>query len=110
MQEPTRPDFGEGRSGGNRMSEQIPSDLPGYWRRHADKRGPCLTREVPAVIAVRINWQLVRDRPGWLGWRRGSQYPTKPGNSGGGKGPQLSFGGVSLVGRIFFASKNLKDD
>jgi len=21
-----------------------------------------------------INWQLVRDRLGWLGWRRGSQY------------------------------------
>jgi hypothetical protein len=34
MQEPTRPDFGEGRSGWNRTSEQIPSDLPGYWRRH----------------------------------------------------------------------------
>jgi Group II intron, maturase-specific domain len=26
------------------------------------------------VIAVRINWQLARDRPGRLGWRRGSQY------------------------------------
>src|SRR5260221_14592838 len=34
--------------------------------------GPYATREVPAVIAVWINWQLVRDRPGWLGWRRGS--------------------------------------
>ena len=39
MQEPTRPDYGEGRSGGNGMSEQIPSDLPGYWRRHAGKKG-----------------------------------------------------------------------
>ncbi len=28
------------------------------------QRGPYATREVPAVIAVRINWQLVRDRPG----------------------------------------------
>ena len=36
--------------------------------------GPCATREVPAVIAVWINWQLARDRPGRLGWRRGSQY------------------------------------
>jgi len=24
------------------------------------------------VIAVRINWQLVRERPGRVGWRRGS--------------------------------------
>jgi hypothetical protein len=36
--------------------------------------GPYATREVPAVIAVWINWQLARDRPGRLGWRRGSQY------------------------------------
>jgi hypothetical protein len=36
--------------------------------------GPCATREVPAVIAVRINWQLARDRLGRMGWRRGSQY------------------------------------
>src|ERR1700681_520422 len=34
--------------------------------------GPYATREVPAVIAVWINWQLARDRPGRLGWRRGS--------------------------------------
>jgi 4,5-dihydroxyphthalate decarboxylase len=27
----------EGRSGWNGTSEQIPSDLPGYWRRHASK-------------------------------------------------------------------------
>jgi hypothetical protein len=37
MQEPTRPGFGEGRSWWIRTSEQIPSDLPGYWRRHAGK-------------------------------------------------------------------------
>jgi len=30
------------------------------------QRGPYATREVPAVIVVRINWQLVRDRPGCL--------------------------------------------
>jgi hypothetical protein len=60
MQEPTRPGSREGRSGWNRTSEQIPSDLPGYWRRHAGKRGPDATREVPAVIAGRINWQLAR--------------------------------------------------
>ena len=37
-------------------------------------RGPDVTREALAVIAVRINWQLARDRPGRMGWRRGSQY------------------------------------
>jgi len=26
------------------------------------------------VIAVGINWQLARDRPGRMGWRKGSQY------------------------------------
>ena len=35
-------------------------------------RRPDATREAPAEIAVRINWQLARDRPGRVGWRRGS--------------------------------------
>jgi hypothetical protein len=37
-------------------------------------RRPDATREAPAVIAVGINWQLARARPGRVGWRRGSQY------------------------------------
>ena len=37
-------------------------------------RRPDATREAPTVIAVEINWELVRDRPGRMGWRRGSQY------------------------------------
>src|SRR6476646_7569062 len=37
-------------------------------------RRPDATRETPAVILIRINWQLVRDRPGRLGWRRGPYY------------------------------------
>jgi hypothetical protein len=37
-------------------------------------RRPDATREAPAVIAVGINWQLARDRPGRVGWRRGPQY------------------------------------
>ena len=37
-------------------------------------RRPDATREAPAVIAVGINWQLARDRPGRLGWRRGPYY------------------------------------
>jgi len=37
-------------------------------------RRPDATREAPAVVAVRINWTLVRDRSGRMGWRRGSYY------------------------------------
>jgi len=37
-------------------------------------RRPDATREAPAVIAVGINWQLARDGPGRVGWRRGLQY------------------------------------
>jgi hypothetical protein len=43
-------------------------------------KGTNTTREFPAVIAVWINWQLVRDRPEELA------VSLKPGNSGGGKG------------------------
>jgi hypothetical protein len=28
----------------------------------------------PAVVALGINWQVVRDGPGGLGWRRGPYY------------------------------------
>jgi hypothetical protein len=53
------------------------------------QRGPGATREVPAVIAVWINWQLARDRPGRFGMAERLVVPMKPGNSGGGKEPQL---------------------
>jgi hypothetical protein len=32
-------------------------------------RRPDATRETPAVIIIRINWQLVREGPGRVGWR-----------------------------------------
>jgi hypothetical protein len=38
------------------------------------QRRPDATREAPAVIAVWINRQLARDRPGRMGWRRGPYY------------------------------------
>jgi hypothetical protein len=37
------------------------------------QRGADATREAPALIAV-VNRQLVRARPGRVGWRRGPQY------------------------------------
>jgi len=36
--------------------------------------GSGVTREAPAVITIRINWQLARARPGRVGWRRGPYY------------------------------------
>jgi hypothetical protein len=52
-------------------------------------RRPEATREAPAEIAVGINWQLARDRPGPHGAAERLVRPMKPGNAGGGKGPQL---------------------
>ncbi len=39
-------------------------------------RRPDATREAPAEIAVGINRQLARARPGRMGWRRGER-PTR---------------------------------
>jgi hypothetical protein len=52
-------------------------------------RGPDATREAPAVIAVWINWQLARVRARPYGVTERPVVPVKPGNAGGGKGPQL---------------------
>ena len=47
------------------------------------QRGPDATREAPAVIAVGINWQLARVRPGRLGVAERPAVPKKPGNCRG---------------------------
>ena len=46
------------------------------------------TRETPALIAVGINWQLERPA-GPCGVAERLVVRKRPGNSGGGKGPQL---------------------
>src|SRR5271170_3734874 len=89
MQEPTRPGFGEGRRRWNGMSELVSIEPAGVLARACRQRGPYATREIPAVIAVWINWQLARERPGRMGWGERLAVPMKPGNSGEGKGPQL---------------------
>jgi hypothetical protein len=61
-------------------------------------RRPDATREAPAVIAVGINWQLARDRPGRVPER--SVVPMTPGNVGRGKGPQLKTDATSDEGRL----------
>src|SRR6202035_4616328 len=45
--------------------------VPGYWRQHVHKES---ARGSPEAWSAMTNWKPVRDRPGALGWRRGSQY------------------------------------
>ena len=59
MQEPTRPGF-VGRPKLVERYERTSSIEPaGVLATACRQRGPYATREVPAVIAVWINWQLV---------------------------------------------------
>ena len=89
MQEPTRPGSREGRSEWNGTSEQVPSDLPGYWRRHAGKKG--IRRNTGSPSGDRSIDQLAaRERKaGLTGMAERLAVLMKPGNSGGGKEPQL---------------------
>ena len=86
---PTRPDNGEGcyPSGSERrMHRRVP---PGYWRQHAWKRGMDATRE--ALAGGHGTCQLTA-REGQVRPVRVAERPTvpgKPGNAGGGKGPQV---------------------
>src|SRR6266478_3864843 len=50
-----------------------PAATPGYWRRHVHKESAGNTGS-PAAWSGMINRTPARDRPGALGWRRGSQY------------------------------------
>src|SRR5436190_9671762 len=91
MQEPTRPEF-VGRPKRMELYERASSiRLAGVLATACTQWGPCATREVPAVIAVWINDQLAtRERQaGPFGMAERLVVPMKPGNSGGGKGPQL---------------------
>jgi hypothetical protein len=54
-----------------RISSIGPAGVVATACRHS---GSDATREAPAVIAVGINWQLARVRPGRMGWRRGPYY------------------------------------
>src|SRR5450759_3171025 len=74
MQEPTQLYSGEGRRRW-RSHERISSIGPaGVVATACRQSGSGATREAPAVIAVQINRQLARARPGRMGWRRGSKY------------------------------------
>jgi hypothetical protein len=95
MQEPTRRGSREGRSEVENTSERISLVLPGYWRQHADKRGPDATRETPAVIRSQGQPATRESQAGpmWVAVR--PVVPMKPGNAGGGKGPSLKTNATS---------------
>src|ERR1700675_2750346 len=50
-----------------------PAATPGYWRRHVHKESARNTGS-PKAWSAMTNRTPARDRPGALGWRRGSQY------------------------------------
>ncbi len=88
MRRPTRRCFGEGsqRPGSERREHR--ASPPGYWRQHACKRETEATREALSVACTR----QPDSREGQAGPVRVAErsvVPTKPGNSGGGKGPQF---------------------
>jgi hypothetical protein len=86
MQEPPRPGFGEGRSWWNRTSEQIPSDLPGIGE---GMQAKWIMRNTGSPSGDRgVDQLAARERQaGPFGMAERLVLPTKPGNSGRGKGP-----------------------
>jgi len=61
MQEPTRPGSRKAEVGGIVRANKFHQTC-GVLATACRQSGSCATREVPAVIAVWINWQLVRER------------------------------------------------
>src|ERR1700694_3146105 len=56
------------------MSEAVGSAAaPGEWRQHVHKESVSNTGS-PKTRSGMTNWMPARDRPGALGWRRGSLY------------------------------------
>ena len=91
MRKPTRRENGEGcqRTGSERREHRpVP---PGYWRWHVDKRERVATREAPPVAR-----HASTGNPRGSAWADGvAERPVvleKPGNAGGGKGPQVRTG------------------
>jgi hypothetical protein len=70
------------------MSEQIPPDLPGYWRRHAGK-GTMRNTGSPSGDCGADQRATRERKAGPFGMAERLAVPMKLGNSGGGKEPQL---------------------
>src|SRR6266568_4153062 len=65
-----------------------PAATPGYWRRHVHKESARNTGS-PKAWSAMTNRKPVRDRLGAPGVAERFVVPRKPGNAGGGKGPQF---------------------
>ena len=89
MQEPTRLYVGEGRSRWNSTSESGSIGPAGVMATACRQRGTDATREAPAVIAVSDQPATRESQAGPYGVAERPVVPRKPGNAGGGKGPQL---------------------
>jgi hypothetical protein len=79
---------GKPRSMG-RTSERFLSVLPGYWRRHADKKGTRRNTGSPSGDRSRDQPATRESEAGPSGVAERPVVLRKPGNAGGGKGPQL---------------------
>ena len=72
------------------IDERISSVEPaGVMAMACTQRRPEATREAPAVVAVEDQLAARERQAGPYGVAERSVLPKKPGNSGGGKGPQL---------------------
>ena len=95
MQELTQLLSGEGRRRGSnneRISSPDPAGVVATACRH---RGPDATREAPSGDRSRDQLATRESQAGPNGVAEGSVLPMKPGNSGGGKGPQLKGNAIS---------------
>ena len=81
------------------MNERTSSIEPaGVMATACRHRRPDATREAPTVIAFRDQLATRERQAGPCGVAERSVVPRKPGNSGGGKGPQLKTDAISNEG------------
>jgi len=79
-----------------RTSSTGPTGVMAMACRH---RRPDATREAPAVIIIKDQLAARERQAGPCGVAERFVVPTKPGNSGGGKGPQLKTDATSDEGQ-----------
>src|SRR5580700_10690473 len=80
---------------------------PGYWRQHVHKESARNTGS-PKAWAAMPNRTPARDRPGRPGVAERFVIPLKPGNAGGGKGPQFKTNAISGEGPGDWATYQLR--
>ena len=99
MQEPTRRETGKADDGWEQYERTVSIGPAGVLATACKQRGPDATREAPAVIAG-VDQPATRERQaGPYGVAERLVVPMKPGNAGGGKGPQLKANARSDEGR-----------